>query len=169
MSPTWIRFGRIARAHGVRGELRIQPLNPDVDLPTTISRVCARTPSGERLLTVTGVRPVHKAVLLTVEEIADREAAQALAGASIEVDADELPPAGEGEIYAYELEGAEVVEENGGTVGTIRRLVGTAGHDLVEIETPGGIRLLPWVDEFIISYDRVARRLTVRLLDGLWG
>jgi 16S rRNA processing protein RimM len=169
MSPTWIQFGTIARAHGVRGELRIQPLDPDVDLPPTTSRVRARAASGDRVLTVTRVRPVHRAVLLSVEGIADRDAAQALAGSPLEVDADELPPAQEGEIYAYEIEGAEVVDENGEAVGRILRLVGTAAHDLVEIDTPNGVRLLPWVDHFIIAFDREARRLTVRLMDGLWG
>lgn len=169
VSSTWIQYGKIARAHGVRGELRVQPLDPNVDLPPTARRVRARGPSGDRILTVTRVRPVHGAVLLSVEGVADRDAAQALAGSSLEVDADDLPPAEEGEIYAYQLEGADVVDERGETVGRIRRLVGTAAHDLIEIETPAGVRLLPWVDHFIVAFDRDARRLTVRLMDGLWG
>ncbi|MEE8409716.1 MAG: ribosome maturation factor RimM [Myxococcota bacterium] len=168
MSPTWITFGTIARAHGVRGELRIRPLDPAVELPAGLTKVRACSDAEERVLEVRKIRPIHRAVLLTVEGVADRDAAQALAGSRLEIDADELPPPEAGCVYTYEIEGAAVVDESGIELGVARRLVGTRGHDLLEIDTPQGERLLPWVDELIVEFDRDARRVTVRVPQGLW-
>lgn len=168
MSPTWITFGVIARAHGVRGELRVSPFSTDVGLPSGLTKVRACSDARQRILKVTKIRPIHRAILLTVEGVADRDAAQALAGCRLEVDADDLPPPEKGEVYAYELEGATVFDESGVKLGVARRLVDTRAHDLLEVDTPAGERLIPWVDEFIVEFDQDTKRITVRLPSGLW-
>jgi 16S rRNA processing protein RimM len=159
----------VARAHGVRGELRIVPLAADEPFPPTARtvRVCSKL-GVERVLTVATVRPIHKALLMTVEEIADRDAARELTGWSLDVDADVLPAPTDDELYVYEIEGAEVVDETGARIGKVIRLIDNHGQDLLEIDADGRERLLPFVDETIVGFDRERRVLTVRPIAGLW-
>ncbi len=169
MSTRWISYGIVARAHGVRGELRVVPLALDEPFPESARVVRVRSKSGEeRLLTVASVRAIHQAFLVTVDEISDRDGARALTGWALEVDAAVLPPAGEGEVYVYELEGATVVDEGGARIGTVVRLVDNRGQDLLEIDAGGRERLLPFVPETVVRFDRDQRRLTVRPIAGLW-
>ena len=53
MRPSWIPFGTVARAQGVRGELRVKPDDPETGLPDGIKRVCLRSRDGsERIFEV---------------------------------------------------------------------------------------------------------------------
>jgi len=169
VSTHWISYGIVARAHGVRGELRVVPHGGDEPFPPEARtvRVCSRS-GVERVLTVATVRPIHRALLMTVEEIADRDAARELTGWSLDIDAEVLPPPSDDELYVYELEGAAVVDEAGARIGTVTRLVDNHGQDLLEIDADGRELLLPYVDETIIGFDRERRLLTVRPIRGLW-
>ncbi len=114
------------------------------------------------------VRPVHRAVLLSLDGVTDRDAAQALAHSVLEVAADELPAPAGGEVYVYELVGATVCDEAGARLGEIRRVVSAGGQELLEIRTPKGDELLPLAPSFIVAFDRARRTLTVRVAPGLW-
>jgi 16S rRNA processing protein RimM len=169
VSTHWISYGIVARAHGVRGELRVVPLALDEPFPDGARTVRVSSKRGEeRVLTVASVRPIHEALLLTVEEIGDRDAARELTGWSLEIDARVLPPPEDGELYVYELEGASVVDETGRALGKVTAMVDNHGQDLLEIDAGGSERLLPFVPETIVGFDRERRQLTVRPIPGLW-
>jgi 16S rRNA processing protein RimM len=154
----------------VRGEVRVVPLALDEPFPADarVVRVCSRT-GATRVLEVEAARSIHQAWLLTFNGIDDREAARQLSGWALEVDAAVLPPAEEGELYVYELEGAAVVNEAGERIGVVRRLVDNHGQDLLEIDAGGRELLLPFVEDTVVAFDRERGVLTVRPIAGLWG
>ncbi|MFC1610598.1 ribosome maturation factor RimM [Myxococcota bacterium] len=166
--PRWISFGTVARAHGVRGELRVVPLALDEPFPEKAAMVRVRSVSLERVLTVRSVRPIHRAILMAFEEIPDRDAARELTGASVEVDANVLPGPSAGEVYIYELEGATVQDESGTVFGVVKRVVDNHGQDLLEIQSEEGERLLPFVEQTIVRFDRDTNALVIRPIAGLW-
>ena len=48
LSPeAWVPLGEVARPHGVRGEVRVQPYNRDSDLLLQLEEVLVRFPEGD--------------------------------------------------------------------------------------------------------------------------
>ena len=80
-----------------------------------------------------------------------------------------LPPLEDGEYYWFQLVGMEVVSDSGETVGTVREIMETGGHDVYVVERPSGEEvLIPTVKQFVVNIDHEKRRITVRYLEGLW-
>jgi 16S rRNA processing protein RimM len=165
----WVPFGTVSRAHGVKGEVRVVPHHAEDDLPETVAHVRLRRGNQVRELTLTGARTTNDAWLFTFEGITDRDVAQAFSGWAFEVQSAELPPLEEGELYLFELIGAEVVNEAGERLGAGKALIDNGrGQDLLSIDTPAGEKLLPLVPETVVRFERASGRLVVRPIPGLW-
>ncbi len=142
MRPEWIEVGRIARAHGVHGELRIVPSsdNPDRFVPGAVlfgrperpglagPRVRERTP-----LTVDSVRGDDTFPIVAFVEVPDRETAEGLRGYLLEVSSDELPALEEDEFYPFDLGGLEVRDVGGVRRGRVADAVETPAHALLVV------------------------------------
>ncbi len=170
-------MGRVTKPHGVRGEMKVAPDTDDPQRFDGLARVfVGRDVASAREVAVEGVRfqyPKGKTVvLLALDGVDTVEAVEDLRGAQVFADLDELPPLGEGEAFLHDLIGLTVVEigDDGaevGELGTVRDLY-DGSQLLFAIARPGGSDvLLPDVDEFVRRIDLDARRMYVRLPDGL--
>jgi 16S rRNA processing protein RimM len=159
----------VARAHGLRGELRLHVHNEETEALRRGVRVVLRSPAGdEREVRLATLRPVDKAFLATVEGVADRDAAEALKGYEILVPRDELPPPEEGEFYACDIEGARAELEDGTLVGTVKALRSYPTCDVLVVERSGGGELeVPLVDDYVLDVDPVASVVKLRQIDEL--
>ena len=165
----WVPFGRIARAHGVRGEMRLVPHNAGDLLPKSVANVrIVRGGTEVRVAAVSGVRPVHDALLLRLEGVSDRDEAQKLSGCELQLASTDVPELEEGEFYLYELQGVQLKDEQGNGLGKVLRVDMLAGQDLLVIEGPDGERLLPLGPETVHSLDREAGVAVVELPEGIW-
>lgn len=79
-------------------------------------------------------------------------------GASLEVPASELPPAGDGRYYVFELVGLAVVEEGGRELGRVRDVTSGIANDVLELD--GGIAL-PLVEECVRTVDLERGRILI--------
>ena len=73
--------GRVVKAHGLRGELVVEPRTDNVDArfaPGAVLSVRGSRASGIASLTVVAARRHGDRLLVTVEEVGDRDAAEAL-------------------------------------------------------------------------------------------
>jgi 16S rRNA processing protein RimM len=166
----FVAFGRIARAHGLRGEVRLVPLHPETELPEGIERVRLQPAAGEPLFfTVRSVRPTTGALLVCFAEVQDRDAAEALRGATLEIEVASLPPLEPGELYLYELIGAEAVDGAARPLGVVESLLDNHGQDVLVLRGPQGEeRLLPLEGGSLVHFDREARRVELSVPEGLW-
>ena len=96
-SPAFIIVGRVRKAHGIRGEVVVEPIT---DVPDAIfasgHRVFAGTASGDiapnrAQLHVESSRPFSDGYLIAFAEVPDRNAAETWRGRYLLVPADELP------------------------------------------------------------------------------
>ena len=85
----------------------------------------------------------------------DREAPR---GAELTVPRTTLPPAEEGEFYAFELVGLEVEEEGGRALGKVAAVQPGVANDVLELESGD---LLPLVDACVLQVDLGNRRILV--------
>lgn len=177
--PDCASVARVRRPHGVRGELAVEALTDEPDaILAPGRRVFQGTHEGglwldpktgaPRELHVTGLRPVKDGWLLTLAEIADRTEAERWNGRQLLVPVGELSEPDEGEVFAHELVGMTLVDAtNGETLGEVIEFYDLPQGLLLEFRGPRGVHSVPFVEEFVEVVDRAARRISVRLPDGL--
>ena len=171
-------MGRVGKTHGVRGELKVVPETDDPQRFADLDRLyIGETEKNAREVAVESVRFQYPkgrtVVLLALEGVDSLEEAEALRNAQLFADPDDLPALNEGEAFLHDLIGLAVYEvaedgtEADAPFGTVRDLY-DGSQLLFAIDRPGKSEvLLPDVEEFVVRLDLDARRLYVRLLDGL--
>lgn len=151
--------GVIRGAHGVRGELRVAP---DTDNPERFvtGRVLEVDGLGQRK--IRSVRGTKGDVILGLEGIDDRDAAEGLRGRDLRVPIDEARRETPGHLWA-DLVGMSVVTEAGISLGVLSEVLRPGGNDVFVVRTDaGGELLLPAIDSVVLEVDITERRMVVR-------
>ncbi len=156
-----IEIGYVARAHGVRGEIRVVPHDP---ASTALSRAEEIAVGGDPF-TVVRMRRVQGGFLLVLDGVADRERAEELRGLPVEVERS-LIPLEPGEVILADLVGCDVLLSDGRSYGVVAGIA-SAGQDLLVIHDGEVERLLPYVPAFVKEVDVAARKLVVEPPAGL--
>ena len=161
-------IGHITKAHGIRGALRIAPLTDDPKRFHLLKEVWFNRGGRERTsFTPTRVQIVPDAVLLTVAELSDRNAAEAWREADVEIPGDQVLPLAEGQHYLFEIMGICVVTEEGKTLGEVVDIVRNPAHDVYVVRGEEREYLIPAVPEFVRQIDSESGLMIVHIIDGL--
>ena len=120
-------------------------------------------------VTIAAARPHTGRLLVTFEGVVGRDAAEALRGLLLLVDASDLTPSDDPEeFYDHELEGLEVVDVQGSRVGVVAEVLHTAASELLAVRRDDGSEVLvPFVTEIVPTVDVMARRVVVDPPEGL--
>src|SRR5579859_1941206 len=166
----WVPLAEVMRPHGVRGELRLRPFNRDSDLLLGVDEVLVRFAEGdEQEVSVAAARRANDAILMKLHSVDDRDRAEELRGALLCVRREAFPPAGDGEFYACDLEGARVTVEGGEELGRVTELRTYPSVDVLVVAAADGGK--PWevplVGAFVKSVDTAAGQVTLATLEGL--
>ena len=163
MRPEYILVGHLVNAHGVRGEVKLNPEGFDPEFLTEFSTIYM-----DNVPVQVKSSRVHKStVLLKLPGVEDMDSALALKGKSVFIRRKDarLP---EGEYFDQELEGLRVLDsDTGAEIGTVQRVLHYPAHKIYEVK---GQReyLIPAVPGvFIESVDPDAGVITVHLMKGL--
>jgi 16S rRNA processing protein RimM len=159
-----VAVGKVVKAHGVRGHLKVVPFGEILDGLATGEEISARLPDGsiERLITVE-VRTQRKTVFLLTREVTTAAAAQRLVGAEICVPESRLPALAADEFYWHQLIGLEVVSVDGRRLGTIRQIIETGSNDVYVVQEGQEEVLIPALAEVVREVDLKRRLMVVDL------
>jgi 16S rRNA processing protein RimM len=165
-------IGRVAKAHGVTGEVVIDVRTDDpADRFACGSVLRGRKPRGgpERTFVVETVREHGGRLLVRLTGIGDRNAADDLRGTLFLVESGELPPiADPDEFYDHQLEGLAVRTVAGEAIGTVTEVLHTAAGELLSIKTPEGAELLvPFVSAIVTAVSLADGTVDIDPPDGL--
>jgi 16S rRNA processing protein RimM len=156
--------GRVVKAHGIGGEVVVDVRTDDPYerfAPGSILRARARDKT-ERRLVVDSMREHSGRLLVRLEGVASRDAADALRGSLFVVDVADLPPIEDpDEFYDHQLEGLRVRTTAGLDVGTVAEVLHTAAGEILAVrptEGDGPEILVPFVGAIVT---------TVSLEDGV--
>ncbi|OLF08444.1 ribosome maturation factor RimM [Actinophytocola xinjiangensis] len=163
--------GRVAKAHGIAGELAVDIHTDSPDerfAPGAVLSARLRDRSV-RPVTVATVRAHSGRLLVRFDEVPDRTAAETMRGAQLLVDAADLPPSEDPDaFYDHELEGLAAVLADGTEVGTVREIARSPGAELLVISRPDGTEsLVPFVREIVPEVDVRGGRVVLDPPEGL--
>lgn len=161
--------GRIATAHGIRGEVVVEVHSdaPDRFAPGAVVEL--ESPSGPQTLTVKKSRPHQGRLLVLFAEVPDRNGAEALRGRWLTIDAADAAPLPEGLFYPHEIEGFSVVDQAGAALGTLDEILENPAHDIWVVRTADGRAVMvPAVDEFVRGVDPDAHTITLSPIGGMF-
>ena len=156
-----LAIGFVARAHGIRGELRVQMHDTG---STSLYDVDKAWFAGREMI-IDSVRPTQGALLVKLDGIDDRNAAEAMAGSTVEIERKEIE-LGPGEFLVSDVPGCEVVDTTGQSLGKVVSVL-HGPQDILVIHDATHERMLPLVPQLVLEADMVARRLVVDPPEGL--
>ncbi|HEY6080113.1 MAG TPA: ribosome maturation factor RimM [Polyangiaceae bacterium] len=168
-----LAIGRVARAHGLRGELRVELFYAGSDALGQVQELWLaerdESAAGAPRFAIEFARPVPKAYLVKLEQVSDRTAAEALRGRTVWVAREALPASDDSEYYLVDLLGAKVVGPEG-EIGTVIEVVTHPSVDALVIRTPDGRTLeQPLVPDWIARVSVAEKLVELASLDGLIG
>ena len=164
MRPEFITVGAVVNAHGIRGEVKVNPAGFD---PAFIASFRTLYIGGKETK-VTAAR-VHKStVLLTLPGVDTMDDALALKGRTVAIRRTDarLP---KGQFFDEELEGCAVVDDaTGQEIGRLDKVLSYPAHKVYQVRGGAHEYLIPAVpDVFIVSTDPDAEVIRVRMMKGL--
>jgi 16S rRNA processing protein RimM len=169
--PAWdelVLVGRIARTHGLRGQVVVAPETDFVEerfRPGATFRT--RIGGREETLTLASVRLQSGRAIVTFDGAVRIEDVERLIGGELRVPEAALQPLAPGVYYEHQLVGCRVETVGGEAVGTVRRVQGGAAGSLLAIDGPRGEVLVPLVQDICVGIDIGQRRITIAPPDGL--
>lgn len=162
-----VLVGHVIGAYGIQGWIRIKVYSADAD-----ALLHARTwwldKPGLRDIDMLQARMQGDDVVAQLMGVVDRNAAEALKGASVQVRRSHFPPLANDEFYWVDLIGLTVENLRGEPLGVVGDLMDNGAHPILRVVAPlvpGTDRqkecLIPFVDRFVKTVDRTANRITV--------
>lgn len=160
LAPAKLRAAQVLRAHGLRGEVRAEPIGGDPSRFTPGTKL--ETEDHARVLTVRSARPgAGNAVLLGFDEITSASEAALLRGVYLCVDVDAARPLPDGEWFVWQLVGLRVLNTTGSEVGVVDDVEAGVGNDVLVIRDAGTVHRLPMARDYVTSVDVAAGTITV--------
>ena len=156
-------MGRISGLYGVRGWVKVFSHTSPRERIVQYSpwQVRLGGPAGEwRPMTVAEGKRHGKGVIARLEGIDDRDAAARLMEAEIAVRRDQLPELEPGDYYWTDLQGLEVVNREGVTLGRVDHLFETGANDVLVVLGERE-RLIPYTDDTVRGVDLEGGRIEV--------
>jgi len=163
--------GVVARAHGLRGEVRLQPLNPGSTLLASQRSIVLRSASQgdatSRAVRITRVRADKGAFLAVLEGIETREAADAIRGLEVCVPRSAFPATREDEWYVVDLKGLPARNAGGEILGEVIDVVQYPTIDCLCVRSADGVREVPMIEPYFLDADIAAGFVKLGTLEGL--
>lgn len=160
--------GRIARAHGIKGQVVV---NPETDFPEERFRAGAELFINRagvvEPISVTTVRFHRARPVIGVSGVEDMDAASSLAGLELRVPVEWLAPLPPDTYYHHDLVGCRVETRTGEPIGIVRGVEGGAGGSRLVVEAADGEVLVPFVLEICTTIDVTGGRIVIAPPSGL--
>ncbi|MGH3012610.1 MAG: ribosome maturation factor RimM [Gaiellaceae bacterium] len=143
----WVAVGRVGRRHGLAGAFVVELPSDDPERFALGATVYA----GREPAAVVESKRSGGRLVIRLDRDVER-------GTALELPVSELPPAGRGSYYVFELVGLSAVEEGGRALGRVEDVVPGVANDVLQLE--GGIAL-PMVEDCVRQVDLEGRRIVI--------
>jgi len=167
----YFMVGRIGAAHGLGGEVRVQPLTSDPDRFQLLKDCYLVSPDEKtrRPVTVLTTRQGTNQLLVKLKGVEDRTSAELLRGSLLAVSRQQAVALSENEWFIADLIGCEVRDVRYGYLGLLTDVLQPASQDVyvVHLDQLPDI-LIPALKTVLLRVDVDEKQIDVRLPDGLY-
>jgi 16S rRNA processing protein RimM len=163
-----VLVGRIARPHGIRGQVFVNPETDFVDerfVPG--ATMWTRSDRGEEQLTIAAARVQNGRPVIAFDGFSSIGDVERLGGLELRVPEDTLRPLGAGAYSQHQLVGCAVETTAGQPVGVVTRVDGGVAGSLLAVDGARGEILIPFVADICTEVDIAAQRITIDPPEGL--
>lgn len=150
-----IDIGKIVKAQGIKGEVKIIPITDDVSRFNELKTVFI---GQEKPMNIGFLRIEKNAVIVKFKEINDRNAAESLVGQFVSVDRKDAVRLPEGRHFIVDIVGCEVVCD-GSSLGVVTDVLQYGAADVYVVN--GGKIMFPLAEGVVESVDTGAGRIVV--------
>ncbi|MFT3799315.1 ribosome maturation factor RimM [Microbacterium sp.] len=172
---TQLRVGRLVKAHGLKGALKLELYTDDPDgrfVPGAVFtlQVPESSPWHGKTVTVREFRWMNTHPVVFFDEVEDRSAAETIVRAILWIDQDESAPVEDDAWYDHQLVGLDVVRD-GASVGRVIRVDHLPAQDLLIVRPSGdsqGEILVPFVSAIVPEVDIAGGKVVVTPPAGLF-
>jgi 16S rRNA processing protein RimM len=161
-------MGHVVGPYGLSGWIKIFPYTEYVDGLADYPTWWLGSGSGEWRNVKVNASGVHgNRLTALLEQCADRNAATELKGLQIAIPRSQLPVlsnSGKDGYYWSDLNGLEVVNQQGEALGKVTGLLETGANDVLQVQSlkeSGRERLIPFISQVIVKVDFKACQITV--------
>jgi 16S rRNA processing protein RimM len=165
-----VAVGRIVAAHGLKGEIKAVPLT---DSPERIFElrsvfVSRDGAGGADRHEIESVRESGRHLLIKLSGVDDRNRAESLRGAWLNIPESERRAPADNAFYPDQLAGLRVETASGEAVGTVTDVLRTRAHDLLAVDREGTEILIPMVKALIRRVDLDSGKVVIDSVEGLF-
>lgn len=151
-------IGTIVGAHGIQGEVKVEPEPESIERFRNLQEVCIRHEGRQWIARVERARRHGRAIILALADVNQVPAARRLAGALLAIpraQRRELPP---GEYFTDDLIGLDVYTPDGRRLGQVDDVLQLPANDVFVV----GSYLYPAVRDYVLQIDLPGHRIVVR-------
>lgn len=161
-----VLVGHVVGAYGIKGWVRIRSYSADADAMLHAKTWWLDKPELHDVEAMQA--KMHgEDVVAQLMGVADRNAAESLKGAAVQVRRSHFPPLSGDEYYWLDLMGLAVENLQGEHLGVVLDLMDNGAHPILRVAAPvqGDDKpkewLIPFVDQFVKTVDQQAKKITV--------
>ena len=156
--------GLIRGGWGIKGDVKVEILS---DAPSRFADDSVVHLKGKPVK-VQHSRRLKGILLVKLDNVADRTAADALRGQLLTVPEADAEPLPEGAFYHFQIMGVPVRTVDGEDLGRIAEIIATGANDVYVVRLEGRRDILiPAMEDVVLSVDLEGDGMTVQLPDGL--
>lgn len=150
-------LGKVGAVYGIKGWLKIHSFTDELEAILDYFPWSLKLGNKTQTVEVTDWRKHNKGLIVKVDNIDDRDEAQALVGSEILTSESSLPDLPEGEFYWRDLIGMNVVTNKGYDLGIVTDMMETGANDVLVVKANlnDGFskkeRLIPYLLEQVIE------------------
>jgi 16S rRNA processing protein RimM len=159
--PEYVLIGKLQRAHGVTGEIVLGVMT---DFPERITAGKLIYLGGDHTPhKISGVRPFHDHLLITLNEIHNREEVAEFTNLDVFARVQDLPNLEDGRYYHHQLIGLNAMREDSTSLGSVQDIIVTGANDVyVVVDAAGNETLLPAINSVVLKIDLETKSIVVR-------
>ncbi|GGB97901.1 ribosome maturation factor RimM [Oxalicibacterium flavum] len=161
-----VLVGHITGAYGLKGWVRVRPYSAEADALLHAKTWWLNKPEM-RDVSLMQSKQHGGDVVAQLMGVADRDAAEALKGTTVQIARSHFPALSDNEFYWVDLIGLTVENLQGESLGAVSGLMDNGAHPILQVAEPfaGDDKpresLIPFVDQFVIKVEREAGKITV--------
>ncbi|HEX7635448.1 MAG TPA: ribosome maturation factor RimM [Noviherbaspirillum sp.] len=162
-----VLVGHVAGAYGIQGWVRIRRYSADADALLHAKTWWFDKPVL-RDVDVMQSKIHGEDVVARLVGVVDRDAAEALKGATVQVRRSHFPALADNEFYWVDLIGLEVENQQGESLGSVIDLMDNGAHPILQVRAlplAGNDKpkewMIPFVDQFVKTVDQATKKITV--------